>query len=130
MFLRNGARISSPGEFSGHSLRRGFANWATSNGWDLKTLMQYVGWRDVQSAMRYLDATDRFEVCASRGRQGKSMFACVPRRGALQHRGDFDGFGLDELPQITSGLGNYRKNAKFLVILHLPTVSSGDNLMT
>lgn len=53
LFLAAG--LSSPDEFSGHSLRRGFANWATSNGWDLKTLMQYVGWRDVQSAMRYLD---------------------------------------------------------------------------
>lgn len=61
--LRNlfaAAGVSSPGQFSGHSLRRGFANWATSNGWDLKTLMQYVGWRDVQSAMRYLDASDPF----------------------------------------------------------------------
>lgn len=46
--------------YSGHSLRRGFANWASSNGWDLKTLMQYVGWKDVQSAMRYVDATDPF----------------------------------------------------------------------
>jgi len=61
--LRNlflAAGIDSPDEFSGHSLRRGFANWATSNGWDLKTMMQYVGWRDVHSAMRYLDATDPF----------------------------------------------------------------------
>lgn len=47
-------------QYSSHSLRRGFANWATSNGWDLKTLMEYVGWRDVQSAMRYLDAADPF----------------------------------------------------------------------
>jgi|GEM_PF-4341451 len=29
--------------FSRHSLRRGFATWATGNGWDLKTLMGYVG---------------------------------------------------------------------------------------
>ncbi len=48
-------------EYSGHSLRRGFANWATSNGWDLKTLMEYVGWRDVQSAMRYIDSDDPFK---------------------------------------------------------------------
>jgi integrase len=45
---------------SGHSLRRGFANWATSNGWDLKTLMAYVGWKNVQSAMRYVEAADPF----------------------------------------------------------------------
>lgn len=47
-------------QYSGHSLRRGFANWATSNGWDLKTLMEYVGWRDVHSAMRYVEASDPF----------------------------------------------------------------------
>ncbi len=47
-------------EYSGHSLRRGFANWAASNGWNAKTLMEYVGWKDVQSAMRYVDAADSF----------------------------------------------------------------------
>ncbi|MBL8509856.1 MAG: site-specific integrase, partial [Chitinimonas sp.] len=46
--------------FSSHSLRRGFAHWATANGWDIKTLMEYVGWRDVKSAMRYLDVADPF----------------------------------------------------------------------
>jgi len=44
--------------FSRHSLRRGFATWATGNGWDLKTLMGYVGWNDVKSAMRYIDGSD------------------------------------------------------------------------
>lgn len=47
-------------QYSGHSLRRGFANWASSNGWDVKTLMAYVGWKDVHSAMRYVDAADPF----------------------------------------------------------------------
>jgi site-specific recombinase XerD len=47
-------------QYSGHSLRRGFANWATANGWDIKTLMEYVGWKDVHSAMRYLDSADPF----------------------------------------------------------------------
>ncbi len=46
--------------YSGHSLRRGFANWATANGWDIKTLMEYVGWKNVQSAMRYIETTDPF----------------------------------------------------------------------
>lgn len=54
------AGIASADQYSGHSLRRGFANWATSNGWDIKTLMEYVGWKDVQSAMRYIEATDPF----------------------------------------------------------------------
>jgi integrase len=52
--------IVSADLYSGHSLRRGFANWATSNGWDLKTLMEYVGWKNVQSAMRYVNAADPF----------------------------------------------------------------------
>lgn len=47
--------------YSSHSLRRGFANWAMSSGWDIKTLMAYIGWKDVQSAMRYVDAQDPFD---------------------------------------------------------------------
>ena len=54
------AGLPSPEQFSGHSLRRGFANWAGANEWDLKNLMEYVGWRDVSSAMRYLGKTDPF----------------------------------------------------------------------
>ncbi len=54
------AGISSPMQYSGHSLRRGFANWATTNGWDLKMLMEYVGWKNVQSAMRYVESADPF----------------------------------------------------------------------
>lgn len=54
------ANIEAPELYSAHSLRRGFANWATSNGWDIKTLMQYVGWTDVASAMRYIDPADPF----------------------------------------------------------------------
>lgn len=54
------AGLAFADEYSGHSLRRGFANWATSNGWNAKTLMEYVGWKDVQSAMRYVDAADPF----------------------------------------------------------------------
>ncbi len=54
------ADIDNPAQYSGHSLRRGFATWATSNGWDLKTLMEYVGWKNVQSAMRYVESADPF----------------------------------------------------------------------
>jgi integrase len=54
------AGIAGSDLYSNHSLRRGFANWATSNGWDLKTLMEYVGWKNVQSAMRYVEAADPF----------------------------------------------------------------------
>jgi hypothetical protein len=38
-------------------MRRGFAGWARASGWDIKELMEYVGWKDVKSAMRYLDAS-------------------------------------------------------------------------
>lgn len=54
------AGIAFAAQYSGHSLRRGFAQWATSNGWDIKTLMEYVGWKNVQSAMRYIEVADPF----------------------------------------------------------------------
>ncbi len=47
--------------YSSHSLRRGFASWATANGWDLKALMEYVGWRDVKSALRYVDPRGQWQ---------------------------------------------------------------------
>lgn len=58
--LFTNAGVESPLQYSGHSLRRGFANWATAHGWDLKTLMEYVGWKNVQSAMRYVESADPF----------------------------------------------------------------------
>ena len=58
--LFGAAGIPYADQYSSHSLRRGFVNWATSNGWDLKTLMEYVGWKDVHSAMRYVDGADPF----------------------------------------------------------------------
>ncbi|WP_110946609.1 site-specific integrase [Pseudomonas bohemica] len=53
------ARLNAEG-YSGHSLRRGFATWASANQWSAKALMDYVGWRDVQSAMRYIEADAAF----------------------------------------------------------------------
>ena len=58
--LFTNAGIASPMQYSGQSLRRGFASWATSNGWDLKMLMEYVGWKNVHSAMRYIEGSDPF----------------------------------------------------------------------
>jgi len=54
------AGLPDADEYSSHSLRRGFAGWANANGWDVKALMEYVGWRDVHSAMRYIDGGDPF----------------------------------------------------------------------
>ena len=52
------AGVVAPEEYSSHSMRRGFAGWARASGWDIIDLMEYVGWKDVKSAMRYLDASD------------------------------------------------------------------------
>ncbi|WP_080396455.1 tyrosine-type recombinase/integrase [Pseudomonas savastanoi] len=46
--------------YSSHSLRRGFATWASANGWDIKGLMSYVGWKDMKSALRYVDSSVSF----------------------------------------------------------------------
>ncbi|MCY1380778.1 Phage integrase family protein [compost metagenome] len=54
-----GAGVDVQG-ISSHSLRRGFATWATRNGWDQKALMDYVGWRDAKSALRYVESTGIF----------------------------------------------------------------------
>ena len=54
------AGIDSAELYSTHSLRRGFAHWASDNGWDIKTLMEYVGWKNILSAMRYVHVIDQF----------------------------------------------------------------------
>ena len=51
------AGVADSEGYSSHSMRRGFAGWARASGWDIKELMEYVGWRDVKSAMRYLDVS-------------------------------------------------------------------------
>lgn len=53
--------------YSSHSMRRGFATWASANGWDIKSLMTYVGWKDIKSALRYVDAGSSFGGLAIRG---------------------------------------------------------------
>ena len=76
----NNAGIESAELYSGHSLRRGFASWATSNGWDIKTLMEYVGWKNIQSAMRYVDAADPF----SRQRIESSLTIPAPKNRIMK----------------------------------------------
>ncbi|MCP1572494.1 integrase [Herbaspirillum rubrisubalbicans] len=46
--------------YSSHSLRRGFASWASANGWEMRALMEYVGWKNVSSASRYVDSPDPY----------------------------------------------------------------------
>lgn len=54
------AELPEPDSYSSHSLRRGFATWANENGWAVQDLMEYVGWKDIKSAMRYIDRADAF----------------------------------------------------------------------
>ncbi|MBO2639290.1 site-specific integrase [Shewanella algae] len=54
------AGLSNADLYSSHSLRRGFASWATQHQWSLKQLMEYVGWRDAQSALRYIEVSAPF----------------------------------------------------------------------
>lgn len=54
------AGIESADDYTSHSFRRGFATWANDNAWDFKDLMEYVGWSDPRSAMRYIDKTQVF----------------------------------------------------------------------
>lgn len=53
--ILRGAGAAQARSYSSHSLRRGFAGWASANGWDLKELMEHVGLRDVSWALRYID---------------------------------------------------------------------------
>lgn len=55
------AGLANATAFTSHSLRRGFATWANNQGWNTRALMEYVGWRDVQSAMRYIEVLTPFD---------------------------------------------------------------------
>ncbi|CAG8863522.1 hypothetical protein PS627_00460 [Pseudomonas fluorescens] len=64
--------------YTGHSLRRGFATWATANGWELKALMSYVGWKDAKSALRYIDAAQSFgDLAVLPGGVGQDVLARI-----------------------------------------------------
>ena len=55
------AGVPLPNSYSSHSLRRGFATWAYGAGWDVKALMEYVGCKDLKSAMRYVEVAAPFD---------------------------------------------------------------------
>lgn len=83
------AGIANVEEYSSHSLRRGFAGWANANGWDLKSLMEYVGWKDINSAIRYLDTTperlkERFELGLALDAPGDKDQSHPPRAPQLR----------------------------------------------
>jgi hypothetical protein len=74
------AGVDEARAYSSHSLRRGLAGWATANGWDLKTLMQYVGWKDIQTAARYVDAMpdDRSRIERGLAQNGSAAQTAAP----------------------------------------------------
>jgi len=58
--ILSSAGVPNVTDYSSHSLRRGFATWANANGWELRTLMDYVGWKNAASASRYVDTPDPY----------------------------------------------------------------------
>lgn len=46
--------------YTSHSFRHGFANWAIDEGWDLISMMRYVGWKSVQNAQGYVQPKFNF----------------------------------------------------------------------
>lgn len=98
-------------EYSSHSLRRGFAGWARASGWDIKDLMAYVGWRDIKSAMRYLDASD--EALQARFEQGLAHLATMPNSDAQPVQ---NALTVNESPQNPATMAS---EGQFTAILHV-----------
>jgi integrase len=76
--LWKNAGLIDADRYSSHSMRRSFADWNNSRQWDLKSLMDYVGWRDTKSALRYLDSA--FEVIQTRIQQDQT--ASLPQKSS------------------------------------------------
>lgn len=49
------AGLQDADEYSSHSLRRGLANLLRDRGADVKVLMDHIGWKSADTAIRYLD---------------------------------------------------------------------------
>jgi integrase len=58
--ILSSAGIDDAHLYSSHSLRRGFASWASANGWEMRALMEYVGWKNIHSAARYVESQDPY----------------------------------------------------------------------
>lgn len=57
-------------KFSTHSLRRGFTDWAVREGWDMKMLMDHVGWLSMESARKYMPTRKDFGALALSSQSG------------------------------------------------------------
>lgn len=58
-------------------MRRGLANWMLDEGGKMKDLMDWIGWNDTRSALRYVDAresapTSLMEEKLARAHKGNS----------------------------------------------------------
>ena len=92
------AGLPDAASLSSHSLRRGFAGWATANGWDLKALMEHVGWKDMNTALRYVDvfqsAGARIETgLAQLGMQNTTQLALPGPKSAAPEVAEAGGSG-------------------------------------
>ena len=63
---------------STHSLRHGFAQWAVNAGWDVHTIMSYVGWSNYKNAARYVPAKYDFGDLAISGAFSSSAASFLP----------------------------------------------------
>lgn len=61
-----GAGINDPEQFSSHSLRRGLATSAARSGAPLQAIMRAGRWKQTNTVMEYIDASDRFNNSAAR----------------------------------------------------------------
>lgn len=63
----------SAASISTHSMRHGFANWAVDQGWDLDSLMKFVGWKSHKNASGYVRAKFDFGALslAQKGQSGR-----------------------------------------------------------
>lgn len=81
------AGVESTG-ISTHSPRRGFAHWAVANEWSTKGLMDYVGWKDIRNATKYMPAEHSFGSLALASSNSNLMPGitpgnCLPGAGTL-----------------------------------------------
>ncbi|GLQ91663.1 site-specific integrase [Dyella acidisoli] len=101
------AGLGQADAYSGHSLRRGFANWANANGWDIKSLMAYVGWRKVDTVMRYVDASMPFMPASTDARSPQLTVTSTPSPNATMPQVD-----LVAQFSLTSYTNSLRQRAK------------------
>lgn len=63
--LATHCQLPSPKSYSGHSLRRGFANAASAQGISLNAIMQQGRWINPATAMGYMEEANRFKFNAA-----------------------------------------------------------------